>query len=147
MTSVADRLLPLLGRCIPGPVPVRLRAWDGSEAGPPGGPLVVLRSRPALRRLLWRPDELGLAEAYSAGEIDVTGELAAGLSAVWQQVRDLAMVGEPTAWVWRLYLVGSGLAFTERRMGVDQILAVRPTRNGDAGMLACGYDEYGPEAS
>lgn len=88
MTSVADRLFPLLGRYFPGPVPVRLRAWDGSEAGPPQGPLFVVRSRPALRRLLWRPDELGLAEAYIAGEIDVQGDLAAGLSAVWQQVRE-----------------------------------------------------------
>ncbi|MGW7053527.1 class I SAM-dependent methyltransferase [Streptomyces sp. NPDC054887] len=88
MTSVANRLFPLLGRYFPGPVPVRLRAWDGSEAGPPHGPLIVLRSRLALRRLLWRPDELGLAEAYIAGDIDVRGDLADGLSAVWQQVRE-----------------------------------------------------------
>jgi cyclopropane-fatty-acyl-phospholipid synthase len=30
--------------------------------------------------------------------------------------------------VWRLYLAGSALAFEEGRMGVDQILAVRPDR-------------------
>ena len=36
------------------------------------------------------------------------------------------LVGEPTARVWRLYLVGGALAFAEGRMGVDQILAVRP---------------------
>jgi cyclopropane-fatty-acyl-phospholipid synthase len=41
----------------------------------------------------------------------------------WDAVVDL--VGEPTARVWRLYLVGGALAFEERRMGVDQILAVR----------------------
>ncbi|WP_374224717.1 hypothetical protein [Streptomyces sp. ISL-99] len=52
-------------------MPVRLRAWDGSEAGPLGAPVVVLHSRFALRRLLWRPDELGIAEAYIAGDIDV----------------------------------------------------------------------------
>jgi cyclopropane-fatty-acyl-phospholipid synthase len=28
--------------------------------------------------------------------------------------------------VWRLYLAGAALAFEEGRMGVDQILAVRP---------------------
>ncbi|MGD0064948.1 MAG: class I SAM-dependent methyltransferase, partial [Streptosporangiaceae bacterium] len=28
--------------------------------------------------------------------------------------------------VWRLYLAGGALAFEERRMGVDQILAVKP---------------------
>ncbi|TDC61080.1 SAM-dependent methyltransferase, partial [Streptomyces hainanensis] len=37
-----------------------------------------------------------------------------------------ALVGEPTARVWRLYLTGGGLAFEEGRMGVDQILATRP---------------------
>ena len=36
-------------------LPVRLRAWDGSEAGPADGPVVVIRSRRALRRLLWSP--------------------------------------------------------------------------------------------
>jgi cyclopropane fatty-acyl-phospholipid synthase-like methyltransferase len=30
--------------------------------------------------------------------------------------------------VWRLYLTGGALAFEQGRMGVDQILAVRPTR-------------------
>jgi cyclopropane-fatty-acyl-phospholipid synthase len=28
--------------------------------------------------------------------------------------------------VWRLYLVGGRMAFREGRMGVDQVLAVRP---------------------
>ena len=31
-------------------LPVRVRAWDGSEAGPPAAPTVVLRSPLALRR-------------------------------------------------------------------------------------------------
>jgi cyclopropane-fatty-acyl-phospholipid synthase len=36
--------------------------------------------------------------------------------------------------VWRLYLAGGALAFRENRMGVDQILAVRPTTSGASGM-------------
>ena len=36
------------------------------------------------------------------------------------------MVGEEVARVWRLYLVGGALAFEEGRMGVDQILMVKP---------------------
>ena len=44
-------------------LPVRLRLWDGSEAGPDGGPVLVARSAQALRRILWRPGELGLARA------------------------------------------------------------------------------------
>jgi cyclopropane-fatty-acyl-phospholipid synthase len=36
------------------------------------------------------------------------------------------LVGEEVARVWRLYLVGGSLAFRDGRMGVDQILCVRP---------------------
>ena len=36
------------------------------------------------------------------------------------------LVGEEVVRVWRLYLVGGRLAFRDGRMGVDQILAVRP---------------------
>ncbi len=38
----------------------------------------------------------------------------------------IGMLGEKGARVWRLYLVGSALAFEENRMGVDQILVQRP---------------------
>ena len=37
-----------------------------------------------------------------------------------------ALVGEEVVRVWRLYLVGGQLAFRDGRMGVDQILCVRP---------------------
>jgi cyclopropane-fatty-acyl-phospholipid synthase len=37
-----------------------------------------------------------------------------------------ALVPEEVVRVWRLYLVGGGMAFRDGRMGVDQILAVRP---------------------
>ncbi|OSC73827.1 SAM-dependent methyltransferase, partial [Streptomyces sp. BF-3] len=57
------------------PLPVRIRAWDGSESGPPDAPALVIRHRRALRRLLWKPGELGLARAWVAGEIDVDGDL------------------------------------------------------------------------
>ena len=46
----------------------------------------------------------------------------------------VAMVGEEVARVWRLYLVGGGLSFEEGRMGVDQILAVRPSEAGASAM-------------
>jgi cyclopropane-fatty-acyl-phospholipid synthase len=52
----------------------------------------------------------------------------------WAQAVDL--VGEPVARVWRLYLAGGALAFEEGRMGVDQILAVRPADDGASGMPA-----------
>lgn len=58
----------------------------------------------------------------------------------------VALVGEETARVWRLYLVGGALAFEERRMGVDQILGVRTTPGGGSGMPATPHRWYtGPE--
>ena len=49
------------------------------------------------------------------------------------------MVGEEVARVWRLYLVGGALAFEEGRMGVDQILMVKPTpRRPQRPAAACG---------
>ncbi len=86
--TVAGRLAGLVGEVFGGRLPVRIRAWDGSEAGPADAPVVVLRSRTALRRLLWDPNELGLARAYVAGEVDVEGDLAEGLSRVWSLVRE-----------------------------------------------------------
>ena len=67
-------------------LPVRLRLWDGSEAGPGGAPVLIARSPRALRRILWRPDELGLARAYISGDLDVDGDLADGLRRVWDAI-------------------------------------------------------------
>jgi cyclopropane fatty-acyl-phospholipid synthase-like methyltransferase/DUF1365 family protein len=85
--TAAQRLANLL-RDIGGvELPVRLRAWDGSEAGPVGGPVLVIRSRRALRRLVWSPGELGLARAYVTGDLDVEGDLADGFRQVWSAAR------------------------------------------------------------
>ncbi|MGA8209966.1 MAG: cyclopropane-fatty-acyl-phospholipid synthase family protein, partial [Nocardioidaceae bacterium] len=46
----------------------------------------------------------------------------------------VALVGREVARVWRLYLVGGALAFEEGRMGVDQLLMVRPDRQGRSGL-------------
>ena len=87
--ALARLVEPLFG----GELPVRLRAWDGSEAGPLDAPVVVLRSRRALRRLLWSPGELGLAQAYVTGELDVEGDLAEGFRRVWRVVRERGLSG------------------------------------------------------
>jgi len=46
----------------------------------------------------------------------------------------VALVGEEMARVWRLYLAGGSLAFEENRMGVDQIVAVKPSPAGVSDM-------------
>ena len=74
--TLAEAAEPFVG----GDLPVRLRAWDGSEAGPADAPLVEVRSPDAVRRLLWHPGELGAAQAYVTGELDVPGDLEQALT-------------------------------------------------------------------
>jgi cyclopropane fatty-acyl-phospholipid synthase-like methyltransferase/DUF1365 family protein len=83
----AQRLADLVRDVAGIELPVRLRAWDGSEAGPEDGPIVVLHSRRAVRRLVWAPGELGLARAYVSGDLDVEGDLADGFRRVWNLAR------------------------------------------------------------
>jgi cyclopropane-fatty-acyl-phospholipid synthase len=88
--TVARKLAQLISPLLGAELPVRIRAWDGSEIGPVDGPTLQLTSRRALRRLLAVPNELGFAQAYITGELDVAGgagELADGLRAVWRHAR------------------------------------------------------------
>ncbi|MER5555497.1 cyclopropane-fatty-acyl-phospholipid synthase family protein [Streptomyces sp. NPDC002793] len=80
--GAAQRIAPVIEQFLGGPPPVRIRMWDGSETGPREAPTVHVRSRRALRRLLWQPGELGLAEAYITGDIDMDDDLADGLRAL-----------------------------------------------------------------
>jgi len=74
--SAVDALSPLVDGLLGGQVPVRIELWDGSSMGPVDGPGVIhVRSRDALRRLLWAPGELGLGRAYVAGDIELEGDL------------------------------------------------------------------------
>ena len=81
--SVADVVGPLVRAGLGGDMPVRIRCWDGSELGPPAAPVQLTITSPrALRRLLWAPNELGLARAYVSGDILIEGDLMTGLSAL-----------------------------------------------------------------
>src|SRR4029078_1307664 len=90
--KMAAVFTPLFG----GEPPVRIRAWDGSVAGPDDAPTVVVNDPAALRRLLFRPGELGLAQAYVTKEIDVEGDLLDGFRRVWQAVRERGASPKPT---------------------------------------------------
>jgi cyclopropane-fatty-acyl-phospholipid synthase len=92
-SGVAARLETALRPVLGGGLPVRLRAWDGSEAGPLDAPLVELRSRDAVRRLLWHPGELGAAQAYVTGEIDVHHDLDEALTHVWKVAQERGLSG------------------------------------------------------
>ncbi|ASY34445.1 MULTISPECIES: SAM-dependent methyltransferase [unclassified Streptomyces] len=92
MQDAASRLTALAQELLGAPLPVRVRAWDGSEAGPPGAPVVVVRHRRALRRLLFKPGELGLVRGWVSGELAVDGDLYEMLdrlsSIVWDRGED-----------------------------------------------------------
>ncbi|MEU8977413.1 cyclopropane-fatty-acyl-phospholipid synthase family protein [Streptomyces sp. NPDC048309] len=98
MQDAAPRLKSLVEQLVGAPLPVRIRAWDGSEAGPPGAPALVVRNRRALRRLLWKPGELGLARAWVAGDLGVEGDLYTALDLVsgfvWDRGEDARGLGE-----------------------------------------------------
>ena len=81
---------------------MRLRAWDGSETGPIDAPLVELRSADAVRRLLWHPGELGAAQAYVTGEIEVHHDLDEALTHIWTVAQQRGLSGvrpSPAAFV------------------------------------------------
>jgi cyclopropane-fatty-acyl-phospholipid synthase len=56
----------------------------------------------------------------------------ANLEASWDQA--VALVGEPRAKIWRLYMAGSAIGFEDGGIAIHQVLGVVPTDAGAAGM-------------
>jgi cyclopropane-fatty-acyl-phospholipid synthase len=122
-TGVASTLEAILRPFINGDLPVRLQAWDGSEAGDPAGPLVIVRTPDAIRRLLWHPGELGAAQAYVTGEIDVPAQdgwdLDKALTYVWGVSAERGLSGiRPSP---------KAVAVALRQLAGLRVLGARPT--------------------
>ncbi|MFE9627354.1 class I SAM-dependent methyltransferase [Streptomyces sp. NPDC006527] len=98
MADAAPRLHALVEQLLGAPFELRIRAWDGSQAGPPDAPALVVRNRRALRRLLFKPGELGLARAWVAGDLDVEGDLYTALGRlsglIWERDEDARTLAE-----------------------------------------------------
>lgn len=92
-SGAADIMEEIVGGTFGVPLPIGVRAWDGSHAGPASGPQAVLRRRAALRHFLWSPGELGLARAFVSGDLDVDGDLTDGLRRCWAAVREHGLDG------------------------------------------------------
>lgn len=86
--TVADTVAPLVRAVLGEQVLVGIECWDGSRSGPSDSPWRVrIVNRRGLRRLMWAPNDLGFARAYVSGDIDIEGDLMAGLDAL-EQVSD-----------------------------------------------------------
>ncbi|MER8223532.1 class I SAM-dependent methyltransferase [Streptomyces sp. NPDC094143] len=92
MSEVAAVLARGAAYALGEPLPLRVRAWDGSEAGPQDGPALVLHNQRALRHLLWQPDELGLVRAWVTGDLEISGDLYEALDRIagllWERDED-----------------------------------------------------------
>jgi cyclopropane-fatty-acyl-phospholipid synthase len=90
--ETATRVAALLALLLGEPVPLAVRAWDGSQVeapdGDPDAPVLDVTHRRALRRLLWDPDEIGAARAWVSGDLDVVGDLPAALERILARDRD-----------------------------------------------------------
>ena len=79
-TPASRAIGPLFEAALGKPLPLQIAFWDGTAVGPPDSPAVVRVKRPhALRRILYSPNELGLARAYIVGDMDVEGNLGRAL--------------------------------------------------------------------
>ena len=91
--SPANALHRWLARTImkgAGRPPVALVLWDGQEAYTPQGEAtgrIVIRDRGALWRLAYSP-ELGFGDGYSAGRIDIEGDLVEVLHRAYRALED-----------------------------------------------------------
>ncbi|HSP37046.1 MAG TPA: cyclopropane-fatty-acyl-phospholipid synthase family protein [Frankiaceae bacterium] len=80
-TPVAELLSNVLGN-----VPVGITAYDGSTAGPSDAVVRVRVNSPkALTYLIFSPGQLGLPRAYVSGELDIEGDLYAGIGMVFRE--------------------------------------------------------------
>src|SRR3954470_7056093 len=143
----ADVLGPLLGSALGGELPFRVRFWDGSAFGPQSAPVtLVIARRRALRRLLWAPDEIGLARAYVTGDLEVEGDLFVALERILELIRPDEVVGRRPS-----LRVLAGLAGAALRLGVVglpprppreevRLRGRRHTRRRDARAIAHHYD-------
>jgi cyclopropane-fatty-acyl-phospholipid synthase len=87
-------------------LPIGVRAYDGSAAGPADGPAtLVVRSPDALRRIVTAPSELGFGRAYVAGDLELEGDIFAVLG-----LRDRLAGGSLDRKHWLGFLRAIGLA-------------------------------------
>jgi cyclopropane-fatty-acyl-phospholipid synthase len=85
--GVADLIESLVGDALT----IRIEAYDGTAVGPAdAATTIVVNSPDALVRILHSPNELGLARAYAAGDLEVLGDIR-GLFALRHVIQNLSV--------------------------------------------------------
>ena len=139
--GLAGTLASLLG----GDLPVAIRAYDGSHAGPSdASATLVIRSPDAVRRVLSSPGELGMARAYVAGDIELDGDIYVALTALGEQLVD--GFRRPQSWGALARLVrGTGGLRRAPEPPEEEIRlhGRRHSRSRDAAAIAHHYDLSG----
>lgn len=86
--AVAEAVAPLVRAVLGRQAPVAVRGWDGSRSGPANAQWTLkINNRRGLRRLFWAPNELGFSRSYVSGDIEIEGDLLAGM-VVLEQLSD-----------------------------------------------------------
>jgi cyclopropane-fatty-acyl-phospholipid synthase len=120
-------------------LPVRVKAYDGSELGPPDAPAtLVLRSPAALQRILTAPGELGFARAYVSGDLDVEGDIFEAL-ALRDRLPDVRLTTAQLLDVAR-HLGWRGIRPLPRPPEEARLHGPRHSRARDAAAIAHHYD-------
>ncbi len=139
--DLAGTVASLLG----GDLPVAIRGYEGSYAGPADAPATVeIRSSEAIRRMILAPGELGLARAFVAGEIDLDGDIYLVLTTLRERLGDAFRHPQSWAALARLVRGTGGL----RRAPVPppeevRLHGRRHSRSRDAAAIAHHYDVSG----
>jgi cyclopropane-fatty-acyl-phospholipid synthase len=127
-----------------GDLPVAIRAYDGSHAGPlDASATLVIRSPVAVRRVLSSPGELGLVRAFVAGDIEVDGDIYAAL-ALRERLDDAFR--RPQSWgaLARLVSRTGGLRRAPKPPAEEiRLHGRRHSRSRDAAAIAHHYDVSG----
>jgi cyclopropane-fatty-acyl-phospholipid synthase len=139
--GLAGTFASLLG----GDLPVAIRAYDGSYAGPSDAPAtVVIRSPDAVRRILSSLGELGMGRAFVAGDIEFDGDIYVVLAALRERLEDAFRRPQSWAALARLVRGTGGLRRAPEPPPEEIRLHGRlHSRSRDAAAIAHHYDLSG----
>ncbi|GAA5085654.1 SAM-dependent methyltransferase [Nocardia iowensis] len=99
-TTAAAAFEPLARAALGSHSPVRFEFWDGSAIEPEGAcaGTMRVRSKDALRHLVWAPGELGLGRAFVSGAVDLDGDIFTLLRSLQSTAPRDANLGLDAAW-------------------------------------------------